>query len=111
MVEFSGLPKYFPFACARCGQEDRGPEGQTRCTLCRYHQENPTEAPGYFTWTKLTGGWAATAKWREQTPLPETGQTITVHRRDSNSSLRQVSRIGIPCYDRAGNLVITVQVS
>ena len=113
MVNFNLLRtfnRFTSFTCSQCGDEDRGPEGTAICTLCQYYEANPAEAPGYFTWSSNLEGWAATAKWREKEPVPEPGQTVTVHRKDGGSSEHRVRGTLDRRYDPAANLIITLSV-
>lgn len=110
MVDFSKLPKYADFVCDTCGQQDKGPEGQTTCAQCDFYRTHPEMAPGYFTWTRTAHGWAATATWRDKDPDPAPGTVITVHRKDGTSSQHSVSELLSIRYDTSGNRVVTVQV-
>ena len=80
--DFSAVPVNVNFTCAKCGAQDRGPEGAAMCCECRHYEENPKEAPGYFTWTKTADGWAAKTWLKDTDPAPEPGTEITVHRRE-----------------------------
>lgn len=110
MVDFNNLPKYHNLTCQECGQQDRGPEGSTKCTQCRLYESHPELAPGYFTWTKTANGWAASAKWGDKNPEPEPGTVITVHRKNGSVSQHTVREIRNVHYDIAANRVITVDV-
>ncbi len=110
MVNFNAIPKYHNFTCQSCGQNDRGPEGSTTCSECRLYLDHPESAPGYFTWTKTSSGWAATALWRDKNPDPQPGTTITVHRRDGSSSEHTTRELLNSHYNTDGNKVVTCTV-
>ena len=93
MVNFNNLPKSTDFTCNTYGQKDRGPEGQTICAQCRLYEDHPEMRPGYFTWTSTSKGWAATAKWGDNEPEPEPGNTVTVHRKDGSTSVHTVREL------------------
>ena len=107
MSTFKIPPRSQPAVCPGCGLDFRT-TGDELCTECRFHQENPEEAPGYWTWTQRSNGqWGGRAKWREKDPLPEPGQVITLHRKDGTTSQRTINSRPDTRYDQAANLIVT----
>lgn len=114
MVDFSTFtipPRKVRITCSRCGETGRAPDGESVCETCLFHADHPELAPGYFTWTQTSAGWAAQAKWREGDPDPEPGACITVHRRDGTSSGHTVTALRHHYYDRAANRVVVVDIA
>ena len=111
MSTFKIPPRSQPAVCAGCEQDFRT-TGDALCTECRFHQDHPEEAPGYWTWSQRAAGrWGVQAKWRERDPLPEPGTVITVHRKDGTTSQHTIGSHPDTRYDRAANLIITCELA
>ena len=73
-------------ACEKCGKEFKGQPETPLCTSCYFLEKYPEFQPKRWTWTKIESQWGVTAIWPDKDPLPEPGETITVHRKDDTTS-------------------------
>ena len=96
--------------CPQCGEETRMAPEEQKCPECQLYDEQPERAPGYWTWTKTTGGWSARTWLRENDPPPQPGTEITVHRQDGSSSVHTTREIRGEHYDRTARRTLTVDV-
>ena len=104
MVDFSKLASMAGRECAECGAPFHGTPDDDLCSGHRYQRDHPETAPGYWTWTRMAGDrWGAAALWRENQPMPEPGDVITVHRRDGSEQERTIAEVRDQTYDTAGN--------
>ena len=106
MVDFDFLNTRTPnpTPCSRCAATfDQISEEQQLCTECQFESDHPELAPQYWTWTRSgSSTWTAVATWPDKEPLPEPGDTITVHRRDGSSSEHTITETDGVLYDRSG---------
>ena len=102
MVDFANMPKQEEKYCQDCGQQFRGFPEQPRCTQCHYDSMYPEEAPKYWTWKKRGQNWIISATWPDREPLPNVGETVTVHRKDGSSSDETITEVDRITYDMSG---------
>ena len=73
--------------CKECGQVFRGLEEQGLCTECSYKQDHPEARDMYWTWSHAgRGSWGIVAFWPDGEPMPDSGDQVTVHRKDGSTS-------------------------
>ena len=100
-----------PAICEDCGRDFLA-SSDTLCTECRSYREHPERAPGYFRWGRIAPKqWGAQARWKENSPLPEPGDVITVHKKDGTSSEHTVTTVHEPAYDRNLRLIVRCDVT
>jgi hypothetical protein len=81
-------------SCAGCGQTFRGAGGENLCGECQYTLDHPESADMYWTWTRAPRGrWGIAAHWPDAEPLPEPGDTATVHRKDGSQSTETITEV------------------
>ena len=106
------IPSRKKHPCPQCGQEARGEQGDELCTQCHFYQSHPEEAPKYWTWTHGPNNtWLATAAWPENEPDPDTGLSITVHRKDGSTSIHTVLALRHRAYDHSARLRVVCEVA
>ena len=106
--DFSAIPKQADQTCRVCGEEFLG--YRNICDECSFHEDHPEMAPGYWTWTNSSRGWMITARWREKEEWPESGTSVTVHRKNGTTSQATIEEVESHRYDMAANLVLTCTV-
>ena len=103
------IPRMEDGTCTQCSQEFRG-AGEF-CNECRFYQDHPQEAPGYWTWTRdANEEWKIRAKWRKEEAWPEPDTIVIVHRKDGNESQETIVEVERFHYDQAINIVLTCRV-
>ena len=108
--DFPVLARRVNRECAQCGTEFRASPDAQLCTQCEYYRVHPEMAPKYFTWTKVGSEWGITAHWPEKEPLPEPGDTVTVHRKDGSESTETIAELHSQRYDRTARFTITCRI-
>ena len=109
IVNFANIPTPATKTCSDCGEKFRS-VGADTCAECRYYEDNPHLAPGYFRWTRATGRWIATAVWKTDMPVPKPGDTITVHRKDGDTSKQTVTEELPDRIDATGDRIVSLAV-
>ena len=99
MVDFSKLGPSQHKTCSECGEDfTTHVQDNNVCTQCVFYQNHPEMAPKYWTWTRLTSSqWGIIARWPDKEDLPNPGDTVVVHRKNSTTStetIREVLRTG-----------------
>ena len=80
--------------CTQCGNEFRGLPENELCIDCEFKRKNPELNDGYWTWKRAgTDRWDIVAYWPDEGPDPNTGQVVTVHRKDGSSSTAQILEV------------------
>ena len=72
-------------ACALCQRTFRARPDETICGYCEHKGGGPELAPGYWTWNRAEGINKIQAYWDWNRPLPQPGETVTVHSKDGTA--------------------------
>ena len=110
MADFEKMPMRSRKSCQKCGETFRGFQDEVICLQCKFYQEHPEEAPGYWKWIGPEQGRRARSTWTENRPLPQPGDTITVHRKDGKASLETVDEVEGLMYQPTGKLLLDVYI-
>ena len=102
MFDYASIPKRQTLTCEDCGQKFSAIAGNPVCNECQYDRDHPEEAPKHWTWTRAGSKWTIVATWPYGEPLPNAGDTVTVHRKDGSSSEKAISEVDGIIYDMRG---------
>ena len=69
-------------ACSLCQRTFRARPDETICGHCEMKGGGPELAPGYWTWNQAEGINQIQAYWEWNEPLPQPGETVTVHSKE-----------------------------
>ena len=86
--------------CTECGHETYIPPEDDLCVECQYNQEHPDESDMHWMWSKEERPtWGIVAHWPAGEPLPNAGEQVTVHRKDSSTSVVKIKQVAVPRKD------------
>ena len=105
------IPGRVPRTCADCGREFRGNADAVACSECNYRRNNPHTRDRYWTWLRAgERGWQIQAFWPSQSPLPEPGDQVEVHRQDGSTSTMTVREVLGTHYTRSVRMKVRCSV-
>ena len=103
--------------CRQCGQQGRlgnsedGAHKEGLCEECRLYIDQPEMGYHWWTWRLRTENqWQVTCKIRHRDDVPQTGQQVTVHRRNGTTSVETLKGEGHVSLSRAAVWIVVFDV-
>ena len=83
--------------CTECGRNFHGIPEVPLCLDCWYRHEDPQQNYVYWMWGKEgRPTWGIKTHWPDGEPLPNTGDQVTVHRKDGSTSVVKIEDVERP---------------